>query len=276
MTEQVQQQRKRKAPPTFQHLAPEQARKLKKQWIEKEKMKSKWRAEKRKLQAEGVMPIVKKPWEIRDEQAADGDNEKNDDSAEPSHSKRARGNDSESDNEGVSDRSDAESDVPPPPKRTKHSSANQKIEALPPHLKKRGSSSSSRPEGSAPRQQRPEKDAGKPKNSWQKAIEESANQPPKRERDFKGKSRAHPQDAANEDGDRPASLRDLKREAFSKTKLHTFKADALHKHSGRGQSFNARGRGGSGPPGRGGRRGQPDMRLRMDYMLEKIKRDYTS
>ncbi|KAF6764836.1 hypothetical protein DFP72DRAFT_1162759 [Ephemerocybe angulata] len=260
MTEQVQQQRKRKAPPTFQHLAPEQARKLKKQWIEKEKMKSKWRAEKRKLQAEGVMPIVKKPWEIRDDQEADGDNEKNDDSAEPSHSKRARGNDSESDNEGVSDRSGAESDVPPPPKRTKHSSTNQKPKHFP--------FTSKNADQKKARERR--------KTHGRKRLKSQRTSPLKRERDFKGKSRAHPQDAANEDGDRPASLRDLKREAFSKTKLHTFKADPLHKHSGRGQSFNARGRGGSGPPGRGGRRGQPDMRLRMDYMLEKIKRDYTS
>jgi len=39
---------KKRNPPTFPHHRPEQARKLKAQWIQREKIKSKWRAEKRR------------------------------------------------------------------------------------------------------------------------------------------------------------------------------------------------------------------------------------
>lgn len=101
------------------------------------------------------------------------------------------------------------------------------------------------------------------------------------------------------------SLRDLERMAYSPASLHTFKADPLHKRkvvsAGRSQPNGpGRGRGsakgnfqltrGQGGPGRGARsgfgargaargemtgRGQPDMKLRMNAMLERIKRDYT-
>ncbi|THH07216.1 hypothetical protein EW146_g9387 [Bondarzewia mesenterica] len=43
---------KRKKPPTFQHLPEQRAKKLKKLWVEKQKIKSKWKAEKRK---EGIV-----------------------------------------------------------------------------------------------------------------------------------------------------------------------------------------------------------------------------
>jgi hypothetical protein len=74
------------------------------------------------------------------------------------------------------------------------------------------------------------------------------------------------------------SLRDMMREAYSPSSLHTYKSDPL------GQS---RGRGGVSQRGRGSRatnssaderdrgRGQPNMKLRMGAILEKIKRDYS-
>lgn len=83
----------------------------------------------------------------------------------------------------------------------------------------------------------------------------------------------------------PPSLRDLQRQAYSKSSLHTFKSG--HRGSGATSGAHAtapmggRGRGGAVDSQRGrghvrGRgRGQPDMRLRMNAMLEKIKRDYT-
>ncbi|EPQ58179.1 hypothetical protein GLOTRDRAFT_91673 [Gloeophyllum trabeum ATCC 11539] len=40
--------KKRKRPPTFQHLPENRAKKLKKAWVETQKIKSKWKAEKRK------------------------------------------------------------------------------------------------------------------------------------------------------------------------------------------------------------------------------------
>jgi len=61
------------------------------------------------------------------------------------------------------------------------------------------------------------------------------------------------------------SLRELTKEAYSPASLHTFKAGSL-KHT---EAFHSRGRGGS--VGRG--RGQPNMKLRMGAMLEKIKQD---
>lgn len=62
------------------------------------------------------------------------------------------------------------------------------------------------------------------------------------------------------------SLRELTKEAYSPASLHTFKADPLK----RKETYHSRGRGGS--VGRG--RGQPNMKLRMGAMLEKIKQDF--
>ncbi|KIJ44091.1 hypothetical protein M422DRAFT_252582 [Sphaerobolus stellatus SS14] len=45
------QAQKRKGPPEFRHLPAERAKKLKKEWIEKKKIKGKWKAQTRK---EGV------------------------------------------------------------------------------------------------------------------------------------------------------------------------------------------------------------------------------
>lgn len=68
-----------------------------------------------------------------------------------------------------------------------------------------------------------------------------------------------------------SSLRDLTQKAYSRSSLHTFKSDPLN--PGRGS------RGGRGDERRGtergqGCRGQPNMKLRMGAVLEKIKRDF--
>lgn len=70
----------------------------------------------------------------------------------------------------------------------------------------------------------------------------------------------------------PTSLRDLTREAYSRTSLHTFKrstARGAPRGRGRGRGD---ARGGGAPRGETGR-GQPNMKLRMDAMLAKIKQD---
>ncbi|KAG7452640.1 uncharacterized protein BT62DRAFT_1070385 [Guyanagaster necrorhizus] len=64
------------------------------------------------------------------------------------------------------------------------------------------------------------------------------------------------------------SVREMKRNAYSKASLHSYKADPLNKRKSGGQ-FSTRNRDRNG--GRG--KGQPDMKLRMNAMLEKIKRD---
>ncbi|TFK54947.1 hypothetical protein OE88DRAFT_1642238 [Heliocybe sulcata] len=48
--------RKRKQPPTFQHLPADRAKKLKKRWVETQKIKSKWKAEKRKKMGPSAGP----------------------------------------------------------------------------------------------------------------------------------------------------------------------------------------------------------------------------
>lgn len=74
------------------------------------------------------------------------------------------------------------------------------------------------------------------------------------------------------------SLRELQNQAYSRSTLHTFRSHLLHKRHGpdiQGQSDRGRGRGRGIQIARGRGQGQPDMRLRMNAMLEKIKRDYT-
>lgn len=241
------------------------AKKLKKAWIEKAQIKSKWSREKRKLQEQGVIPAVRKPWEIPREVEKEARDSGEDDESAPSRPGQPR-------RDAEEDESESEAEQRPL-KRSKHSSTKNTAPPPPPHLARNDPSSSR----SAPRQQRPEK--FQPKSSWQDEIQNA----PSPKKDFKGKSKALHQ--ADEEEDREQSLRDLKRSAYDKKNLHNFRADPLHKHSGRGRINTARGRGGGGRglggPGRGrggygGRepRGQPNMKLRMDYMLEKIKRDY--
>ena len=69
----------------------------------------------------------------------------------------------------------------------------------------------------------------------------------------------------------PPSLRELKREAYSQSTLHTFKSDPLKKRDQGKRAAGNRGRG-SGFIEKG--KGQPNMKLRMNVMLEKIKQEF--
>jgi hypothetical protein len=78
------------------------------------------------------------------------------------------------------------------------------------------------------------------------------------------------------------SLRELQRQAYSPAALHHHKSHPLHHSKGRIGTHDARIHGSSQKKAsvrdtrsRGQRGGQPDMRLRMSAMLEKIKRDYS-
>ncbi|KIM87019.1 hypothetical protein PILCRDRAFT_95910 [Piloderma croceum F 1598] len=70
-------------------------------------------------------------------------------------------------------------------------------------------------------------------------------------------------------------VRDMTREAYSRASLHTYKSDPLHRNRGRGGSSRGDKATYSTAGGRGQGRGQPNMKLRMGAMLEKIKRDYS-
>jgi len=96
-------------------------------------------------------------------------------------------------------------------------------------------------------------------------------------RPHKKRKRSTEAEPAESKSDAAQSLRELKREAYSASTLHTFKADPLKKNKhqtpgarghGRGASAGSRG-GRGGQPGTG--RGQPNMKLRMNAMLAEIK-----
>lgn len=78
------------------------------------------------------------------------------------------------------------------------------------------------------------------------------------------------------------SLRDLQKQAYSPAALHHYKSRPLHHSKGRMATRDAQTPEssrkkdvGGGTRNRGRRGGQPDMRLRMSALLEKVKRDYT-
>jgi len=74
------------------------------------------------------------------------------------------------------------------------------------------------------------------------------------------------------------SLRDMTREAYSQSSLHTFKSDPMRRNRVRsGGSQRGGGARVINPPagGIGQGRGQPNMKLRMGALLEKIKREYS-
>ncbi|KAF9227607.1 hypothetical protein BS17DRAFT_693261 [Gyrodon lividus] len=73
------------------------------------------------------------------------------------------------------------------------------------------------------------------------------------------------------------SLRELKRHAYSPSSLHAPTADPLHRkgaYSSR-NSHLTRGKRDGGCTDRGREKGQPNMTLRMNVMLEKIKRNFS-
>ncbi|KAJ8078699.1 hypothetical protein PM082_012982 [Marasmius tenuissimus] len=75
-------------------------------------------------------------------------------------------------------------------------------------------------------------------------------------------SQSKPQPTQNSD-DTSVDLRELARKAYSRESLHTYKSDPL-KRRAHGEYTK-----------KGGGRGQPNMKLRMNVMLEKIKKDYS-
>ncbi|KAH7924586.1 hypothetical protein BV22DRAFT_1013033 [Leucogyrophana mollusca] len=186
---------KRKKPPTFQHLPINRAKKLKQTWVEAKKIKSQWRAQKKR---EGL-PIRKH--------------------VTPS---------GEAEVSGAQDAS-LERNVSPAHSNHKPEKQERKQNSAPPKSSRRQRSSEREPSSS---------------------------------------------------GD--VSLRKLSRQAYSRNSLHTQKSNPLHRRRESGGTH-----GGSSHHDQGGKavaavsrdrgrgKGQPDMKLRMTAMLEKIKRDFT-
>jgi hypothetical protein len=201
------------------------AKKLKRDWIEKQKIKSRWKAQKRKEGLDSSQPRIHPlvPEDLDNEEAkGEGGLTRNDNLDTGSNHASERETDDEGDSVRIGDDSDEDM-----------------------------------PEDDEPQ--------ARPRSST--------------------RSRKGPSKTSGEDAEEKPSLRELNRQAYSRSSLHSHKSDPLHRHGrGRGSksaAVNGRGRGGgrdrgrgAGPSDRGGRKGQPDMRLRMNAMLEKIKRDY--
>ncbi|KAF9566295.1 hypothetical protein CPC08DRAFT_758982 [Agrocybe pediades] len=204
---------KRKNPPRFDHHPKNRAVALKKAWVEKTKIKSKWKAQKRKedlaSQAKLEIPTY-------------SDEEDNAPGSKDFESKAGEA-------EKPTTTSDEE-----PKKAHLHPSRAHIHPSLP---VKRTKVSTPRLEAATEAEERPSK-----------------------------KRRTTSSEEAPKDATKP-SLRDLEKEAYSKSTLHTFKSDPLKKHSGRGNSTGGR------RPETG--RGQPNMKLRMNAMLERIKQNNT-
>ncbi|KAJ3562885.1 hypothetical protein NP233_g9300 [Leucocoprinus birnbaumii] len=230
---------KRKRPPTFQHFP---RKKLKKAWVEKAKIKSKWKAQKRR-EGIAVSRSVAPPPDDEDRRDSDvGSADENDKGSHSDDSEPIALSDSEADStsesaeedetEVSSNKLDAAHPPPPPPPR------------LPRAPKKYNHDNNTK---------RP-----LPHDKNNKAVTKNGVK-------------------ADEGQDKP-SLREMFQKAYSKESLHSYKSDPL-KRGRNEQHGRGRGRGGRGGT-RGGNasargRGQPDMKLRMSAMLEKIKRDYS-
>lgn len=202
---------------------------MKKAWVEKAKIKSKWRAQKRR---EGIVSLRSAAISqdhgdatrevLRSDEDDEGGGEHSESASNTSIDEGSQPGDNGDSENGYAAHSPPPPHPPPPP--------THKPKALPP----------------------------------KKKYDQADN-----------KKRRHHHDknnhAAIKTADDQPTLRDLFQEAYSKSSLHTYKSDPLKKRRGE----QVRGRGGNATSASARGRGQPNMKLRMNAMLEKIKRDYS-
>ncbi|OSC99097.1 hypothetical protein PYCCODRAFT_888280 [Trametes coccinea BRFM310] len=125
--QQQQEQRgvKRRKPPTFQHLPAERAKKLKRSWVEVQKIKSKWKAQKRKEGLVGSRSQLEHMVEGA-EQDKPHESREGEDGDAISHSSSAESASEDSEDESGDERSEEDSadEAPSTNKRTaSHSNA---------------------------------------------------------------------------------------------------------------------------------------------------------
>ena len=199
------------------------AKKLKRSWVEVQKIKSKWKAQKRKEGLITARPVV----HLEEGEAAKDNSSDEDDSAQGDEMKN--GTSEEEDNDSGSENEEGESE-------DEDMTVQEKVPIRSQGVKRGGRGSRGRGTNVRGR-------GGSSKQRTTDPIQEEKKQ----------------------------SLRELQNQAYSRSSLHTFKSGSHKQRDGGARGQNGRGRG-RGSTGRG--RGQPDMRLRMNFMLEKIKRDY--
>ncbi|KAF5358438.1 hypothetical protein D9756_001920 [Leucocoprinus leucothites] len=238
---------KRKRPPTFQHFPAQRAKKLKKAWVEKAKIKSKWKAQKRREGIASSSRLATLPGDDNEPHDSDvGSADEDDRGSDHSDSESTANNAMAT----LADDSQAESASESAESQTQVPSNSTDAAHLPP--------------SPPPRQPRPPP----PKKKYNQNNNKKRPLP----HDKNNNTAIRGGTSTNEEQDKP-SLRDLFREAYSKESLHSYKSDPLKKGRGDQRVRGRGGRGGSGASARG--RGQPNMKLRMNAMLEKIKRDYS-
>ncbi|KAL1748068.1 hypothetical protein HDZ31DRAFT_60602 [Schizophyllum fasciatum] len=247
---------KRKRPPTFVHLPANKAQKLRRDWIETRKLKSKWRAQKRR---EGLV----KP---RSDRESDGEErtaaaDPHDDGQDDDEGEDSSGHDSEnSDEEGQDgDNLDKEREDAPP------QTLSHALRRSRGHLLK-----TARGRGQEHLAQAPSRGQSSRGQKPSRGQHLSRDHHPSRA----STHRPHPDEPPAPE----PTLRERARAAYHPDALHTHKAGRGGRggggETGRGGRGGERGRGGEWRRGGRSGRGQPNMALRMEVMLEKIKRDY--
>ncbi|KAH9856940.1 hypothetical protein C2E23DRAFT_365958 [Lenzites betulinus] len=96
---------KRKKPPTFQHLPIDRAKKLKQSWVEVQKIKSKWKAQKRKEGLVGSRPQLEQMLDAQEDPVDESDEDKDDAATSRSSSADSA---SEDDEDGESEEESAD------------------------------------------------------------------------------------------------------------------------------------------------------------------------
>ncbi|KAF8309830.1 hypothetical protein DL93DRAFT_2099797 [Clavulina sp. PMI_390] len=239
-----------RAAPKFTHLPAQRAKKLKEEWIIKQRIKNAYRAQKRRGEESSGKPAFpnldrSSPSEaVMEEGLAVEDNNSGDD---------AENDDSESESSvaGPSRGQNRRSHSPParePVSNASHPSKSKDKGPLGAQTKASQSSKPTRPSGR--------------NNSRPHTLHKRNHASQSRQAGSGGDADAE-----------SARIRELVKEAYSPSSLHTFKSDPLKKRGNRDASSTSnRGRGG-GRGGRGGTtgRGQPDMRKRMGALLAQIE-----
>ena len=219
------------------------------QWIEKQKIKSSWRAQKRR---EGL-GLARQP-QREEESGSDPDGDEADDEADDD------GDDgivsAEMDNDIAQKAEQSISDNGRPdtsPTRQKQGTVNKSTK----HWSKDSDS-----------------DARHPSRRRQRQRPLASDSEPKKHQNDNDSSASTTAQTRTKQDDGP-SVRELFKRAYAPAALHTFKADPLHRRKGGTPHSQATGT--EKPTGRTQqqRGGQPNMKLRMEAMLAKIKRDYT-
>lgn len=214
------------------------AKKLKQTWVEVKKIKSKWKAQKRKEGLVTQVPTIRDNGGNADEEPAEDSEEEGEHMHDGSHSDAAVSEDGVEDDNGKAYGEDTDG------------SESLDEDMLVEEVKPAVPAESSHKAKTLPSRGRGTRGRGGDRGYRGRGSGD---------RGGRGGSRGRGGIPRPSNTEEKPSLRELNNIAYSRSSLHT--------HTSRGD----RGRGSSQPRGRG--RGQPDMRLRMNAMLEKIKRD---